>query len=416
LDPYHLGSIRVSSVAKEKSKYMEKIVLVVDDIAANRNLLGETLEPNGYEVLLASNGLMALKVAAKAKPNLILMDVNMPDMDGYEACAQLKADPDLAEIPVIFITANDDQESLVKGFEAGGVDYIAKPFKEKEVLMRVETHLKIRTLTKALEETNAELGVKNDALKSEVQRRTQAEEKANDANEAKSRFLSFISHEMRSPLNAIIGFSEELTDSLGADSNTDNLEDAQSIHRSGKHLLGLINNLLDLSKIEAGKMPLILEDFDPKQLIEDLSRDVEPLVRQKSNTINIEANEWDGTVHADSTKLKQVLMNLISNAGKFSENGTINITLNCATADGSKFSIAVSDKGIGMTDEQMAKLFQPYQQATDSTSKKYGGTGLGLAISRQFCRLMGGDLIVESRAGEGSTFTVSLPLAVVAND
>lgn len=380
---------------------MEKTVLVVDDIAANRNLLGETLEPNGYEVLLAPNGAMALKVAAKAKPKLILMDVNMPDMDGYEACAQLKANPELAEIPVIFITANDDQESLVKGFEVGGVDYIAKPFKEQEVLMRVETHLKIHMLT--------------NALQAEVDLRREAEEKANDANEAKSRFLSFISHEMRSPLNAIIGFSEELTDSLEADSRNENLEDAQSIHRSGKHLLGLINNLLDLSKIEAGKMPLNLEDFDPKQLIENLSRDVEPLVRQNSNTISIEANGWNGTVHADSTKLKQVLMNLISNAGKFTDNGAIQISLNRHADEDSKFLIAVSDTGIGMTDEQMAKLFQPYQQATDSTSNKYGGTGLGLAISRQFCRLMGGDLTVESQAGKSSTFTVSLPLAVSAN-
>lgn len=395
---------------------MDKTVLVVDDIAANRNLLGETLEPNGYEVLLAPNGAIALKVAAKARPNLILMDVNMPDMNGYEACAQLKANPELAEIPVIFITANDDQESLVKGFEAGGVDYIAKPFKEKEVLMRVDTHLKIHTLTKALEVSNGELGSKNDELKSEVQRRTEAEAKANDANEAKSQFLSFISHEMRSPLNAIIGFSEELTDSLEADARPENLEDAQSIHRSGKHLLGLINNLLDLSKIEAGKMPLILEDFDPKRLIENLSKDIEPLVRQKSNTIKIEASGWDGTVHADSTKLKQVLMNLISNSGKFTENGSINIALHRESNDDTRFSIAVADTGIGMTEEQMAKLFQPYQQATDSTSKKYGGTGLGLAISRQFCRLMGGDLTVASQPGEGSTFTVSLPATVVAGE
>lgn len=395
---------------------MDKTILVVDDIAANRNLLGETLEPNGYEVLLAPNGAMALKVAAKARPNLILMDVNMPDMNGYDACAQLKANPELAEIPVIFITANDDQESLVKGFEAGGVDYIAKPFKEKEVLMRVDTHLKIHTLTKALEVSNGELGSKNDELKSEVQRRTEAEAKANDANEAKSQFLSFISHEMRSPLNAIIGFSEELTDSLEADSRNENLEDAQSIHRSGKHLLGLINNLLDLSKIEAGKMPLILDDFDPKQLIENLSKDIEPLVRQKSNSINIEASNWDGTVHGDSTKLKQVLMNLISNSGKFTENGSINISLQRDEGVDAKFAIAVSDTGIGMTDEQMAKLFQPYQQATDTTSKKYGGTGLGLAISRQFCRLMGGDLSVASQLGEGSTFTVSLPMTVVASE
>jgi CheY-like chemotaxis protein len=130
---------------------MNQTILVVDDIAANRNLLSETLETKGYEVLLASNGVSALKVADRAKPNLILLDVNMPDMDGYDACRQLKKIQELAEIPVIFITANDDPESLVKGFQAGAVDYIAKPFKQEEVLMRVETHLKIHTLTRALE-------------------------------------------------------------------------------------------------------------------------------------------------------------------------------------------------------------------------------------------------------------------------
>ena len=202
-------------------------ILVVDDIAANRNLLGDTLEPKGYEVLLAPNGTTALKVAERARPDIILMDVNMPDMDGYEACRHLKAnaDSELAEIPVIFITANDDQDSLVKGFEAGGVDYIVKPFQEKEVLMRVSTHLKIHTLTKALE-------AKNEALGAEVERRREAERKANEANEAKSDFLSFISHEMRSPLNAIIGFSEELVDTLDSESEEEKWEDAQSIQRS----------------------------------------------------------------------------------------------------------------------------------------------------------------------------------------
>lgn len=148
---------------------MEKTVLVVDDIAANRNLLGETLEPQGYEVLLASNGAIALKVAAKAKPNVILMDVNMPDMDGYEACRQLKANPDLSEIPVIFITANDDPDSLVKGFEAGGVDYVTKPFKAQEVLMRLKTHIRINHLTQTLL-------TKNQELEAEIDRRRQAEQ------------------------------------------------------------------------------------------------------------------------------------------------------------------------------------------------------------------------------------------------
>jgi len=392
---------------------MNQTILVVDDIAANRNLLSETLETKGYEVLLASNGVSALKVADRAKPNLILLDVNMPDMDGYDACRQLKKIQELAEIPVIFITANDDPESLVKGFQAGAVDYIAKPFKQEEVLMRVETHLKIHTLTRALENSNQELAVKNDELHSEVRRRKEAEEKANQANEAKSRFLSFISHEMRSPLNAIIGFSEELTDTLTDDALSQSREDATRIRSASGHLLGLINNLLDLSKIEAGKMQLNLEEFAITPLINELGKDVEPLVRRNGNKLIVESNGDVGTVRADATKLKQVLMNLISNAGKFTRNGEITVsTRTLANSETGSFEIAVSDNGIGMTGEQIQRLFQPYQQATNSTASQYGGTGLGLAISRKFAQLMGGDLSVSSEPGKGSTFRMTLPKRV----
>jgi len=174
---------------------MNTSILVVDDIAANRNLLSATLEPKGYEVLLAPNGTSALKVAGRAQPNLILMDVNMPEMDGYEACRQLKTMPGLAEIPVIFITANDDPDSLVKGFQAGGVDYITKPFKEQEVLMRVETHVKIHTLTRALEHSNQELALRN----SELERRCgdARKPKKRPTKPTKPRAASFRSSAMR---------------------------------------------------------------------------------------------------------------------------------------------------------------------------------------------------------------------------
>ncbi len=387
---------------------MSRSILVVDDIAANRNLLGATLEPHGYEVLLAPNGAAALKVAARARPNLILMDVNMPEMDGYEACRRLKEMPGLAEIPVIFITANDDAESLVKGFQSGGVDFITKPFKDEEVLMRVGTHVKIAELTRALAASNAELGAKNAALESEVALRQLAEGKANAANEAKSRFLSFISHEMRSPLNAIIGFSEELGDTLAGEP----LQDSQSILRSGKHLLGLINNLLDLSKIEAGKMPLHLTDFSPAELVRQLALDVEPLITKRDNRLLVHTEGVTGTIHADATKLKQVLLNLVSNAAKFTQRGEIAVTL--MQPDAHRVRIDVQDSGIGMTPEDQGRLFEAYNQANRDTQAQYGGTGLGLAISRQYCRLMGGDLTVASAPGQGSTFTATIPVRVAA--
>lgn len=392
---------------------MSQTILVVDDIAANRNLLGATLEPKGYEVLLASNGVAALKAVARTRPDLILMDVNMPEMDGYEACRRLKGAPELSDIPVIFITANDDPESLVKGFQAGGVDYITKPFKEQEVLMRVATHVKLHTLTGALESRNQELGAKNAELESEVQRRKQAEDKANEANEAKSRFLAFISHEMRSPLNAIIGFSEELVDSLTGEGQAQDREDATRVRSASGHLLALINNLLDLSKIEAGKMPLHLEEFDLVRLVDELAKDVEPLVRRNGNKLSVRTEGAIGTVRADMTKVKQVLLNLISNAGKFTRNGEITLAMRkLEGGEVKRFEVAVTDTGLGLSEDQMKRLFQPYQQATEATSRQFGGTGLGLVISRRFCRLMRGDLAVVSETGKGATFIVTLPVRV----
>ena len=213
---------------------------------------------------------------------------------------------------------------------------------------------------------------------------------------------------MRSPLITVIGFSEELTNALNDEALAQSREDATRIRNAGGQLLDLINNLLDLSRIEAGKMPLNLEDFPLVPLVTELGKDAEPLVRRNGNKCTVQCEGEIGIVRADATKLKQVLMNLVSNAAKFSRNGEIRISIR--DADAGRFEIAVADTGIGMTEEQMSRLFQPYQQATDSTARQFGGTGLGLAISRQFCRLMGGDLIVASEAGKGSTFTAMLPV------
>ncbi len=389
---------------------MDKTILVVDDIAANRNLLRETLEPDGYEVLLAGDGATAIKVARRAQPHVILLDVNMPDMDGYAVCRRLKEDETTAPIPVIFITANDDAQSLVKGFQAGGVDFVGKPFKGEEVLMRVDTHLRLHTLTQSLER-------QNEALEKEVRLRKEAEDKANQANDAKSRFLSFISHEMRAPLSAIIGFSEELVETLEGDALTESREDAGRIRKGGTHLLGLINNLLDLSKIEAGKMPVLKESCDPLELVRQLADDLSPLVRKQNNRLTVECADDLKVFETDVTKLRQVLTNLISNASKFTKDGVI--TLKVALHEqGSKNSnnpnqciqFSVSDTGIGMNEEEAGRLFHAYQQANASTSKQFGGTGLGLAISREFCRLLGGDLTVVSESGKGSVFTAELPV------
>src|SRR5262245_10204220 len=242
-----------------------------------------------------------------------------------------------------------------------------------------------------------------------------AKEAAESANRAKSTFLANMSHELRTPLNAIIGYSEMLAEEA-RDSGLDTLvPDLEKIQKAGNHLLGLINTVLDLSKIEAGKMDLYLETFDVAGMLRDVAATVQPLVQQKRNRLVLDHAENLGAMHADVTKVRQVLFNLLSNASKFTEQGAITLTATPEVVEGTAWVVfRVADTGIGMTPEQLANLFQAFTQADASTTRKYGGTGLGLAITRRFCQMMGGDVAVESAVGLGTAFTVRLPARVGA--
>jgi len=261
-----------------------------------------------------------------------------------------------------------------------------------------------------------------------------------EASRHKSQFLANMSHELRTPLNAIIGYSEMLQEEAEEIGEEAFIPDLQKVNAAGKHLLGLINDILDLSKIEAGRMDLYLETFEVGQLIRDVQAIVQPLVEKNGNALVVICPDDLGSMHADQTKLRQTLFNLLSNAAKFTEGGSIALRVareeapppaplptavergnpsdvlpspsQWGGAGGGAITFAVSDTGIGMTEEQLSRLFEAFSQAEASTRSKYGGTGLGLAISRHFCRLMGGDLTVESTYGHGSTFTVRLPVEV----
>jgi PAS domain S-box-containing protein len=254
-----------------------------------------------------------------------------------------------------------------------------------------------------------------------------AKEAADEASQAKSQFLANMSHELRTPLNAIIGYSEMLQEEVEDLDQTQLTPDLQKIHGAGKHLLGLINDILDLSKVEAGKMALYLEDFDIAGTVTEVASTVRPLVAKNGNQLEVFCPADIGRMRADTTKVRQTLFNLLSNASKFTEKGVIKLEVRRQTSDvktaGGALLVsdlrpltsvifAVSDTGIGMTEEQMGRLFEAFSQADASTTRKYGGTGLGLAISRKFCRMMGGDLTVASVPGQGSTFTATLPAQV----
>jgi signal transduction histidine kinase/DNA-binding response OmpR family regulator len=226
------------------------------------------------------------------------------------------------------------------------------------------------------------------------------------ASEHKSAFLASMSHELRTPLNAIIGYSEMLYETAQDEGQEEFLADLAKIRDAGRHLLGLINDILDLSKIEAGKMDLYLEDVDLASLMEEVRSIIEPMAAANENRLEVVCPAVSGMLHTDRTKLKQSLLNLLGNAGKFTHQGRIRLEVRRA---GEEISFMVSDTGIGMTEEQQGRLFQAFSQADASTTRRYGGTGLGLAITKRFCEMLGGSISVESTPGQGSTFTITLP-------
>jgi len=231
------------------------------------------------------------------------------------------------------------------------------------------------------------------------------------ASQHKSQFLANMSHELRTPLNAIIGVSEMLRED--AEAAKQDTEPLDRVLGAGRHLLALINDILDLSKIEAGRMELQLEDFALAPLIDGVVKTIEPLAAKNANQVSVKCDAAIGTLHADQMRLRQALLNLMSNANKFTEHGSISVGAWQGQEDGRDcVIIEVADTGIGMTPEQMSKLFQEFSQASSTTASKYGGTGLGLAISKRFCQMMGGDITVESQPSRGSTFTIRLPRIV----
>ena len=254
------------------------------------------------------------------------------------------------------------------------------------------------------------LAIQNARLFSEIGEKSHQLEMA---SQHKSQFLANMSHELRTPLNAIIGVTEMLREDARDLKREDEFEPLDRVLGAGRHLLALINDILDLSKIEAGRMELHLESFPLAPLINDVAKTIEPMATKNGNRIVVDCPPDLGTLHADQIRFRQALLNLASNANKFTENGTVTIAAQPQRPDGRDWiMIAVTDTGIGMTEEQIGRLFHEFSQADASTTRKYGGTGLGLAISKRFCQMMGGDITVKSMPGKGSTFTIRLPRIV----
>ncbi len=358
-------------------------ILIVDDMPINLELMKSILFGKEYMIVTSKTGTSAMAKANANVFDLILLDIVLPDIDGFEICRQIKNGTKNQETPIIFLTAQREKESIIKGFQLGAVDYILKPFSDEELLARVNLHL-------ALKKTQEEL--------------KEARNVAEGLAKAKAMFLANMSHEIRTPLNGIVGMVDILKNT---DLDEQQKEFLDIVDVSSENLLMIINDILDYSKIEAGQIAFEKIKFNIRQEIDEVKK----LLYYKSNEKKLEFSiEVDSKVPkmllGDPLRLKQVLINLSNNAIKFTTEGfvKIKVSLEKAIVQQYKLYFEVQDSGIGISKENQKKLFQSFSQADASTTRKYGGTGLGLAISKKLTQLMNGEIGVNSVEGEGATF------------
>lgn len=431
-------------------------VLIIDDNPTNLGVIGDYLEQVGFEIIAARNGRSGIMRAKRAQPDIILLDVMMPGIDGFETCRRLKLDEVTKDIPVIFMTALTSTEDKVKGFNVGAVDYVTKPIQYEEVVARLSTHLRLRDLTQTLRKTNQELSTtledltkiqaelfdalqskdklnlalqkSNDKLEARVEERTaellKAKEKAEVANQVKSEFISSISHELRTPLNAILGYTQVLQKNKTS-LKPEQMQGLEIIHQNGEHLLTLVNDILDLSKIETNNLQLQPSEIYLPIFLERMISMMRLRAKEKGLLFKYDLDKnVPCTIEADGKRLRQILINLLSNAIKFTDSGKVILRVENITPqlDRDKqqelfslvhhcFRFQVIDTGIGISAQDIEKIFIPFEQVGKRQAWEEG-TGLGLAITKRLVDAMDSSLQVESQVGEGSRFwfDVSFPI------
>ncbi|MCK9640391.1 MAG: hybrid sensor histidine kinase/response regulator [Prolixibacteraceae bacterium] len=361
-------------------------ILIVDDVAANLNILGFILKKEGFKVRPVPNGMLALQAAEREKPDLILLDVMMPEMDGFEVCRRLKNDPNLNEIPVIFISALNDTNDIVKALKAGGVDFITKPFKAEEVMARVKTHLKLYQQSRILQEQSKKL---------------------QELVATKDKFFSIIAHDLRGPLGGFMSLTELLANELFEFTPAQQKEMNMDLYNSSKNLFNLLENLLVWARMQQGQIVFNPVQINLRELVAESILTLDDAIKKKS--IRVSAQLPDQLiVFADSNMIQSVVRNLLSNAIKFTEKGG-NVTLSQYLTENKTCVIVVKDSGIGMNCTMTANIFRLDANNSRPGTEGEQSTGLGLLLCREFVEKHGGEIWVESVEGTGTSFYFTIP-------
>jgi signal transduction histidine kinase len=384
-------------------------ILLVDDVPANLLALEATLEGLGHNLVCARSGPEALKLLLAREYAVILLDVEMPGMDGFETATFIRSREQTRHTPIIFLTAAQVSDAQIfRGYAVGAVDYMLKPLVPEILRCKVTSFADLAWKTQLVERQASEL---ERALRVEKQQAEELElerRRAEHQSRAKSIFLAGMSHELRTPLNAIIGFSELLSIGTAGPLNERQQEFVGHVLTSGRHLLTLVNEVLDLSKVEAGRMTLEREWTNISSLVQAVRGVLAPLAAKQGVDLGIEVPADLPEVFCDPVRVKQVFYNLLSNGIKFTPTGG-RVSL-AASGNGPFVDIAVTDTGIGIEEKDLPRLFREFEQLTPAAGTKPQGTGLGLALTRRLLALHGGSISVQSRVGTGSTFTAHLPI------
>lgn len=359
------------------------LILVVDDVPQNLQVLRSTLQKEGYRIAAANNGQVALRYLQKEVPDLILLDVMMPEINGFEVCREIKSQKIFNDVPVIFLTARTEVEDVIAGFDAGGVDYITKPFNMAELLMRVKTHMELKLARDQLLAYTEELKA---------------------LNEEKTEFLSIASHDLKNPLTAVLMHAETIAQDPEAQPYVQ--ERGSAILHSGRRMMDIITNLLDINRLESGRLEPEKELFDVQDLLTELVLGHERQARAKHLTLEWKPTDALMLLNTDWQLFAQILENLLSNAIKYSPEGK---TITIGVVDGDQIKCYIKDQGPGFTESDKAKMYRKFSRLSARPTGGEHSTGLGLSIVKRLTSLLGAELSCESTVGEGATFFVSLP-------